>query len=203
MKSQVPTTYILPTVRFETTDEERDMLTSTHAGIPPNADFKSMNLDDAFEMLRDPNKETDETVFATQAHLLLVMRVFTGALRVGNTIEDAHVAVVAMLTSPPNSTSTIALDWAKPDMSALTGEPHGDPTPELDQQIKRMIKRIERVFKKTAAMMPATISWSRIGMDLGLNPQDVAVAAGSSLDFDYVMGDMTCFCDCCNEKRGA
>jgi hypothetical protein len=193
----------MPTVRFDTTDEERNLLTSTHAGIPHNADFKSMDLEQAFDMLRDPNKETDQTIFATQAHMLLVMRIFIGSLRVGNTIEDTHTAVIAMLSGHPKDTSTLALDWAKPDMSALTGEPNDDPMPELDQTIKRMIKRVERVFKKTAAMMPATISWSRIGMDLGLNPEDVAVAAGSSLDFDYVMGDMTCFCDYCKEKRGA
>jgi hypothetical protein len=203
MTNPVPSTYIVPTIRFDVTEEERELLSSTHSGIASHIDFKSLSLDDAFDKLKQPNDEVDETLFATQAHMLLVMRIFIGALRVGNTIEDCHACVIALLSHHPKDTMTVALDWAKPDMSELTGDHHDDPAPELDHQTKRLMKRVARVFKKTASMMPATISWSRIGMDLGLNPEDVAVAAGSSLDFDYIMGDITCNCSYCTNKRGA
>lgn len=201
MNIAVPTDYIKPTVRFDVTAEERAGLIQGQGVMHIT---EANGLDDILQTLKNidaGDQPTDEAMLASQTAMMLIARVMSGALRVGNSVESAHLAAVAMLTQGPKNVESIALDWAKPDLSDLTGEPVCDPAPDLPDPIARMIKRIERTFTATAMKMPMTAGWARLGVSMGLDVDKVGAAAGSMLDFPYIFGDVTCDCTVCNDPE--
>lgn len=200
MNIAVPTDYIKPTVRFDLNAEERDLLIQAQGVLRVAASDDIADVLDALETIGNESEPADENMLAAQASMMLIARIMVGALTAGNSVESAHLAAVAMLSQGPQYTESIALDWARPDLSDLTGEPISDPAPDLPDSIHRMNRRIVRTFTNTAMKMPMSAGWAKLGVSMGLDADKVAEAAGSLLDFPYIFGDVTCNCSFCEEN---
>jgi hypothetical protein len=186
-----PADLIKPHVRFGITDHDLEI-------------FEAAAQKEVSVLIHDTAGTSDHVESMTrqaQASTLFAGRMLDALIRVGNPIETAHMCLQALFSETPDQAERIALDWAIPDLSMITGETNNDPQPELDPVLERMLKVAQQQFVRAAAAMPVLNSWVQIGLKVGLNSDEVFDAASSILDLDQVFNGLVCQCSECVKYR--
>lgn len=180
-----PTNYIKPQICFERTPEDIELLTK----------------DLPFQISGRSSEELLELAENAQYATLFAGRLVEAVLRAGNDVSAAHECMLACFSDDPEKIHEIALDWATPDLSAITGEYPVTPDVKLEPAVERAIRVARKTFHKSAIALPLINMWVNMGLDLGLNEQDVMTAGASILDLKTAFGPLNCDCRYCNEKE--
>jgi len=156
----------------------------------------------SFEMDGDAdNSHIAEMTEQAQYATLFAGRLCEAVLRAGNDINAAHECILACFSDNPDQVHTIALDWATPDMSDLTGEVVKQEEAELDPAIERAIKQIRHNFQKSAVALPVINMWINMGFQIGLEREAVLDAGTSILNLQGAFGSIICTCRYCEEEN--
>jgi hypothetical protein len=211
----IPDTYVKPYVRFQLSDHETKVLAQSSALMtvvsqdmtdfdsPEDAINTLMQAKDKAGSETERGDHKESKTFLVQAHVLLAMRIFLGALAAGNTLHDSHLACCSVLSKNPYQGIAEAMRWAEPDLDLMSSgdDAYFSPSdPELSKQAATIMSRAEHVFLHCARTIPAVEAWSKLGIKLGLDAQEIADAASSLLTFDPIFGDYECDCSFCTDN---
>lgn len=195
----IPSDYIRPSVRFDLNAGEESMLKSAPLNILPASSQDEAEALANGILNQEELDQPSQVMRQAQTGLLLTLRVMLAIIRWGNPISYAHLAMRDIMSTTPDRAEELALRWAAPDLSDLTGEPRVQPDVEMTVEMRGVMKRAVKTFTHCATVMPSLHVWMNIGQMLGVNNDILEEAAYSMMD-TRVIFEGHCDCDQCTEE---